>query len=72
MAKAELEDLNGKVEEMEAVITQMLIPKDPNDAKNAILEIRAGAGGDEALHLCRRPVPNVQPLCRAHGLGSSR
>ena len=48
MAKMELEDLNGKVKPMEEKIKLLLIPKDPEDDKNAILEIRAGAGGDEA------------------------
>ena len=48
MAKAELEELQPQKEAIEEVIKQMLIPKDPNDSKNAILEIRAGAGGDEA------------------------
>jgi len=48
MAKAELDDLSTRIEEIEAEITTMLIPKDPNDSKNAILELRAGAGGDEA------------------------
>ena len=48
MAKLELEELTGRQEVIEEEIKQMLIPKDPNDDKNAILEIRAGAGGDEA------------------------
>jgi peptide chain release factor 1 len=48
MAKMELEELEPQQEEMEEVIKQMLIPKDPTDSKHAILEIRAGAGGDEA------------------------
>ncbi|MES2388459.1 MAG: peptide chain release factor 1 [Bacteroidota bacterium] len=48
MAKSELEELQPKVDEMEAELRNMLIPKDPNDSKNVILEIRAGAGGDEA------------------------
>lgn len=48
MAKQELEELIPTQEEMEAVLKEMLIPKDPNDAKNVILEIRAGTGGDEA------------------------
>lgn len=48
MAKAELDDLAARIEEIEGEITTMLIPKDPNDSKNAILELRAGAGGDEA------------------------
>lgn len=41
-------DLEKELEETEAKLTEMLIPKDPNDDKPAILEIRAGAGGDEA------------------------
>ena len=48
MAKLELDELAAKVEAIEAEITTLLIPKDPNDSKNAILELRAGAGGDEA------------------------
>jgi peptide chain release factor 1 len=48
MAKAELDELEPQVEQMEEVLKQMLIPKDPNDSKDVILEIRAGTGGDEA------------------------
>jgi len=48
MAKNELEELNRKKEPLEQRIKYLLIPKDPEDEKNAILEIRAGTGGDEA------------------------
>ncbi|MFN3784829.1 MAG: peptide chain release factor 1 [Spirosomataceae bacterium] len=48
LAKAELDELLPKKEEMESILKEMLIPRDPNDSKNIILEIRAGAGGDEA------------------------
>ncbi len=48
LAKAEVSGLEEKKEQMESSIRQMLIPKDPQDEKNAILEIRAGTGGDEA------------------------
>ncbi|RPD48168.1 MULTISPECIES: peptide chain release factor 1 [Chitinophagaceae] len=48
LAKLELPETEEKQEKMEASIRQMLIPKDPQDEKNAILEIRAGTGGDEA------------------------
>lgn len=48
MAKLELPPLEEQKGKMEADIRQMLIPKDPQDEKNAILEIRAGTGGDEA------------------------
>lgn len=48
MAKTEIEELTPKKEQMEEHIKELLIPKDPEDAKNAVLEIRAGTGGDEA------------------------
>lgn len=48
MAKMELEDLKSRKEPLESKIKYMLIPKDPEDDKNVIVEIRAGAGGDEA------------------------
>lgn len=48
LAKAELPGLQEKKEELEAEIRQLLIPKDPQDEKNAIIEVRAGTGGDEA------------------------
>lgn len=48
LAKAEVTGLDERKEQMEADIRQLLIPKDPQDEKNAILEIRAGTGGDEA------------------------
>jgi peptide chain release factor 1 len=48
MAKAELDELLVKQDEMEEAIRLMLIPKDPEDSKNAMIEIRGGTGGDEA------------------------
>ncbi len=48
MAKMELDELYPKEAMMEEELKQMLIPRDPNDSKNVILEIRAGTGGDEA------------------------
>ncbi|MDA3882076.1 MAG: peptide chain release factor 1 [Bacteroidales bacterium] len=48
MAKDELDELQDRVPELEEDIKLLLIPKDPQDSKNAILEIRAGTGGDEA------------------------
>jgi peptide chain release factor 1 len=48
MAKAELESLNSQIPEMEEEIKMLLIPADPEDEKNAVVEIRAGTGGDEA------------------------
>ena len=48
MAKEELSDLQKRKEELDEQIKFLLIPKDPEDAKNAVMEIRAGTGGDEA------------------------
>jgi peptide chain release factor 1 len=48
MAKLELDELLAKRDEKEEEIRLMLIPKDPEDSKNAIVEIRGGTGGDEA------------------------
>lgn len=48
LAKEELSDAKKRVEELEQELKILLLPKDPNDEKNIILEIRAGAGGDEA------------------------
>ena len=48
MAKEELEELEKNQERLEEEIKQLLVPKDPEDSKNVILEIRGGTGGDEA------------------------
>ena len=48
MAKEELSDARKRIEDLEHELKILLLPKDPNDDKNIILEIRAGAGGDEA------------------------
>ena len=48
MAKMELSEMEPKLQEMEEEIKFMLIPKDPEDTKNVIIEIRSGTGGDEA------------------------
>ena len=48
LAKADVDDLEPKIEALEKEIKGMLVPKDPRDDRNVIFEIRAGAGGDEA------------------------
>lgn len=48
LAKMELPELETRIEELAIELKKLLLPKDPNDDKNVILEIRAGAGGDEA------------------------
>ena len=53
MAKEELAICEAKIPELEEALKIALLPKDPNDDKNIILEIRAGAGGDEASLFAR-------------------
>ena len=48
MAKEELEEVKSKLPSLEETIRFMLIPKDPEDTKNVVMELRAGTGGDEA------------------------
>ena len=48
MAKEELKELKPQIEEYEQRLTILLLPSDPNDEKNVIVEIRGGAGGEEA------------------------
>ena len=48
LAKEELNEAKARVEELEKELKILLLPKDPNDDKNVVVEIRAGAGGDEA------------------------
>ncbi len=48
LAQDELKDLRAQLDELEATIRRLLVPKDPNDEKNVIVEVRAGTGGDEA------------------------
>lgn len=48
MVKAEIKELSEQKEQLEQELTILLLPKDPNDSKNVIMEIRAGTGGDEA------------------------
>ncbi len=48
LAQAEVDELEPKIERLEAQLKSMLIPKDPRDKRNVIMEIRAGTGGDEA------------------------
>ena len=48
MAKMEMDEAKGRIPELEEEIKFLLIPKDPEDSKNAVVELRAGTGGDEA------------------------
>ena len=51
MAELEYDSLTEKKEQLESELKILLLPKDPNDEKNVIMEIRAGAGGNKLLYL---------------------
>ena len=67
LAKMEAPSLDTRKEELEATIRQLLIPKDPQDEKNAILEIRAGTGGDEASLFAGDLVRMYMRYCERRG-----
>src|SRR5690606_35527063 len=68
LAKSELDDLEPRLEELTRKLKEMLVPKDPNDDKGAILEIRAGTGGDEAAIFAGDLFRMYQRFCDPHGL----
>lgn len=67
MAKAELEALEPGLAEMEEKIQLLLIPQDPEDSRNAIVEIRAGTGGDEASLFAGDLLRMYQRFCEGRG-----
>ncbi len=67
LAKMELDELQPKSEALENDIKELLMPKDPNDYKNAILEIRAGTGGDEAAIFAGDLWRMYQRFCERRG-----
>lgn len=68
LAEMEIPDLNGKIKQTEADLEDALIPSDPNDDKNAIVEIRAGAGGDEASLFAGELFRMYSHYCESHNL----
>lgn len=68
LAKAEIEDTTQQLATLEEELFAMLAPKDPNDEKNVIIEIRAGAGGDEASLFASELYRMYLRYCEAHNL----
>lgn len=68
LAKAEVPELETKIEALDEQLFIMLTPKDPNDDKNVIVEIRAGAGGDEASLFAAELLRMYLRYCETHGL----
>ncbi len=71
MAKLEIDELGPKIEKVEGEIKELLIPKDPNDDKDVMLEIRAGTGGDEAAIFAGDLWRMYQRFCERRGLKMS-
>ncbi|ADB40973.1 peptide chain release factor 1 [Spirosoma linguale] len=67
MAKGELDELLPRRETLEETLKEMLMPKDPNDSKNVILEIRGGTGGDEAAIFAGDIFRMYQRFCEKMG-----
>lgn len=67
LAKEELPGLQSELEQLEEKLFIMLTPKDPNDEKNVIIEIRAGAGGDEASLFAAELYRMYLRWCESHG-----
>lgn len=70
-AKMEIDELQTKIETLDDALKELLIPKDPNDDKNVILEIRAGTGGDEAAIFAGDLWRMYQRFCDRKGLKMS-
>jgi len=67
LAKLELPTLQSKLTALEDKLKELSDPRDPNDEKNVILEIRAGTGGEEASLFAGDFVPDVHALRERHG-----
>ncbi|GAB4007542.1 peptide chain release factor 1 [Spirosoma migulaei] len=67
MAKGELDELLPRRDTLEETLKEMLMPKDPNDSKNVILEIRGGTGGDEAAIFAGDIFRMYQRFCEKMG-----
>ncbi len=71
LAKTEIDEQEGKIEKLDEEVKELLIPKDPNDDKNVLLEIRAGTGGDEAAIFAGDLWRMYQRFCERKGLKMS-
>ena len=68
MARGEVPELVSQMQRLEGVLHQALVPKDPNDEKNVIIEVRAGTGGDEAALFAGDLYRMYQRYAQRHGL----
>lgn len=71
LAKSEIDEQESRIEKLDEELKELLIPKDPNDDKNVLLEIRAGTGGDEAAIFAGDLWRMYQRFCDRKGLKMS-
>ncbi len=67
LARMELSELEPRLAELQAKLQELLVPKDPNDERNAIFEIRAAAGGDESSLFAAELYRMYARFCEMHG-----
>jgi peptide chain release factor 1 len=67
LARGELPALEARQQALEAILKQLLLPKDPNDERNTVVEIRAGTGGDEATLFAAELFRMYQRYAERHG-----
>ncbi|STW06419.1 peptide chain release factor 1 [Klebsiella grimontii] len=70
MAQEELREAKEKGEQMEQQLQVLLLPKDPDDERNAFVEVRAGTGGDEAALFSRAICSVCTAVTRNHAAGA--
>jgi len=63
MARSEIKEIEARMDELEAEIQVLLLPKDPNDDRNVLIEIRAGTGGSEANIFAGECICVFLPVC---------
>ncbi len=71
LAQEELDEAVKRVDELESEIEILLVPKDPNDDKNVVMEIRGAAGGEEANIFAGNLLNMYQRYCESHGFSLS-
>ena len=69
---SEIDAKEAQLAELDAQLRELLVPRDPDDGKNVIVEIRGGEGGEEGNLWAGRPLPHVRALRRRGTAGRSR
>ena len=68
MAREEYESAKSRMAGLEEELRELLVPKDPDDERNVVIEIRAGVGGEESALFAHSLLPHVQYVRRVQAL----